>query len=117
MFAEKFQTKNLKKYRHLVACLIDISIGYFTPASALRAIEAYKNNEPFYCEWFIDIAYKQKKYNPAVVPSNETEHYLQINRNIIKDSLRYRKASSHKQCLAIVDRNIAGNLSIGASWF
>ena len=49
----------LKRYRHIIAALIAYSIGYFTPLAALRAIQDYKNNQPNFCEWYLDIAWKR----------------------------------------------------------
>ena len=53
-------TKNridgFKKYRHILAAMIDESVGYFTPAAALNAIIAYKKKAPFSCEWYLDMA-------------------------------------------------------------
>ncbi len=46
----------LKKYRHLIAALISYSIGYFTPLAALQAIKDFKNNEPNFCEWYMDLS-------------------------------------------------------------
>ena len=110
--------KLLKKYKHLIACLIDNSIGYFTPLAALRAIQAHKNREPYYCELYMDIYYKQKKYkDPSEYPETETEHYKKINKDYIKNSLQYFKLPTHTYCLAIVEKNINGMQSIGASWF
>ena len=45
--------------------------------------------------------------------------YLTINHDIIKNVIRkhHRLKEAYRSCLAIVDRNIAGNESIGASWF
>ena len=68
----------LKRYRHLIAALIAYSIGYFTPLAALQAIKDYKNNEPNFCEWFLDIAWKRG--------TNTDEDFLTINRNIIRAS-------------------------------
>ena len=84
----------LKKYRHLIAALISYSIGYFTPLAALQAIKDFKNNEPNFCEWFLD-----------------------INRHIIKGSIKYRHCSDFAFALEVVDKNIAGHESLGASWF
>lgn len=117
--------RDLKHHRHLIACMIDNSIGYFTPVAALRAIQAYKNNEPCYCELYMDIFYKKLNNNADLReevrkdPTYEIEKalYKNINRDYIRDSKRYSKYESHKICLAIVDRNIKGNESIGASWF
>ena len=43
---------------HILAAMIDTSIGYFTPLMALRALLSYKNKEPFYCEWYTHMAHK-----------------------------------------------------------
>ena len=110
--------KGLKKYRHLIACLIDNSCGYFTPLAALYAIQAHKEKEPYYCELYMDTVWKQKKYrNTNEYPADEKEHYMKVNKDFIKSSLRYFKLPSHTYCLNIVDKNINGNQSIGASWF
>lgn len=114
----KEDIKGLKKYRHIIACLIDNSMGYFTPIAALHAIEAHKNKQPYYCELYMDTVLKQKKYKMVdEYPADEQEHYIKVNKDFIKSSFRYAKTSSHKCCLAIVDNNINGNQSIGASWF
>ena len=111
----------MKKYRHLIACMIDCSIGYFTPLAALRAIEEHKQNKPYFCEWYMDIAWKRlRREGKARFDSRkeEEETYKDINKSIMHDSLRYRKHKEcHKRCLAIVDCNISGVQSIGASWF
>ena len=99
----------LKRYRHLIAALISYSIGYFTPLAALQAIKDFKNNEPNFCEWFLDIAWKRG------VKSDED--FLDINRHIIKGSIKYRQCSDFAFALAGVDKNIAGYESLGASWF
>lgn len=112
---------NMKKYRHLIACLIDCSIGYFTPLAALRAIEEHKGKRPYFCEWYMDIAGKRLRRegkNRFSSREEEAQLYKEINKDIIRDSLRYRKHKEcHKKCLAIVDRNIGGAQSLGASWF
>ena len=99
----------LKRYRHLIAALIAYSIGYFTPLAALQAIKDYKNNKPNFCEWYLDIAWKRGTNNDAV--------FLDINRNVIKAAIKHRRCSDFKFALNIVDKNIAGNESLGASWF
>ena len=101
--------KNLKKYRHLIAYLISYSIGYFTPLMALRAIEDYKKNQPNFCEWYFDIACKRGVHSDA--------DFIKINRDIIKGAIKYRHSYDFMPCLKIVDRNIAGEESLGASWF
>ena len=111
----KDEAKRLKKHRHIVAAMINESIGYFTPLMALRAIEAHKAKKNCYCEWYLDIAAKRnygKRYDE--MPSDT---YTKINRDIIRYAFRRCHRGGYKGCLAIVDRNIAGHESIGASWF
>lgn len=99
----------LKKYRHLIAALISYSIGYFTPLAALEAIKDYKKNQPNFCEWYLDIAWK--------CGLKKDENLLDINHNIIRAAIKYRHNCSFKLALQVVDKNIAGNESLGASWF
>ena len=101
--------KLLKRYRHLIAALISYSIGYFTPKAALRAILDYKNNQPNFCEWYLDIAWKRG--------TNSDKDLLVINRNIIKAAIQHRHCADFRLALSVVDRNIAGEESFGASWF
>lgn len=101
--------KLLKRYRYLIAALISYSISYFTPLAALEAIKDYKNNQPNFCEWYLDIAWKRGL--------KSDEDLLVINRNILKASVKYRHCADFKLALSIVDRNIAGEESFGASWF
>lgn len=99
----------LKRYRHLIAALIAYSIGYFTPLAALQAIKDYKNNEPNFCEWFLDIAWKREL--------KKDEDLLDINSNVIRAAIKYRHNCSFRLALEVVDKNIAGYESLGASWF
>lgn len=113
-------TKNridgFKKYRHILAAMIDESIGYFTPAAALNAIIVYKKKAPFSCEWYLDMAglgHGKKLFDIT------DDELCAINHDVISDAFKHRKyrRESIKSCLVIVDRNIAGNESIGASYF
>ena len=101
--------KLLKRYRHIIAALIAYSIGYFTPLAALRAVEDYKKNQPNFCEWYLDIAWKRGLKNDSDL--------LVINRNILKASIKYRHCADFKLALNVVDKNILGYESLGASWF
>lgn len=101
--------KLLKRYRHIIAALISYSIDYFTPKAALRAILDYKKNKPNFCEWYLDIAWKRG--------TKSDKDLLVINRNIIKASIKCRHCSDFRLALSVVDRNIAGYESLGASWF
>ena len=100
---------HLKKYRHIVASLISYSIGYFTPAMAYRAIEHYLNHTPYFCEWYFHIADLRGGHNNS--------DFISINRDTIKGAIKHRHSYDFKRCLAIVDHNINGYESIGASWF
>lgn len=103
------QKKKLKKYRHIIAALISYSIGYFTPLMALETLEDYKKNQPNFCEWYFDIACKRGV--------GKDEDYLKINRDVISSAVKNRHSWDFKRCLAIVDENISGDESLGASWF
>lgn len=101
--------KLLKRYRHIIAALISYSIGYFTPLAALRAIQDYKKNQPNFCEFYLDIAFKRDVKND--------KDFLDINRHVIEGSIKYRHCSDFAFALEVVDKNIAGYESLGASWF
>ena len=101
--------KLLKRYRHIVAALIAYSIGYFTPLAALNAIRDFKNNKPNFCEWYIDIAWKRG--------SKDDADFLDINRRTIQGAVKYRHCYDFSFALDIVDKNIAGQESVFASWF
>ena len=109
--------RNLKKYRHLIAGLIYESIGYFTPMAALQALELHREGKAYRCEWYMDMA--MKRTGSGKIWRIDDSVYLAINRDIIRNTIckRHRLKNAYRQCLAIVDRNIQGNESIGASWF
>lgn len=46
----------MEKYPLLTAHLICESLGYFSPTAAANAILSHIQEQPFYCEWFIDAA-------------------------------------------------------------
>ena len=114
---EKSDIKRMRKYRHLIAGLIYESIGYFTPMAALRALEAHRKKQPFYCEWYIDMV--SKRVGSGTAWQRDDALYIQVNRDIIRSAIRKRHKlkTAYQNCLAIVDRNIGGQESIGASWF
>lgn len=118
MFSDN-DKKQMSKYRHLIAALIDESIGYFTPLAALRAIQAHKTKASFGCEWYCHCASQFfKNHNKTKVSDEEYDQTLRdINHDAIKFSFINRRHRNLKNCLAIVDYNIAGNESLLASWF
>ena len=73
--------KLLKKYRHIIAALISYSIGYFTPLAALQAIQDFKNNQPNFCEFYLDIAWKRGV--------KDDRDFLDINRHQISALFRF----------------------------
>ena len=107
--------KALKKYRHLVAALIQDSLGYFTPQMALDAIHAHKTRTPYACEWYWHIAEQRLYGAPTPLKIDFDSTLIQVNQDIIKSAVRRRKLRS--SCLKNVDANIKGYESIGASWF
>lgn len=108
------QKKELRKYRHIIAALIAQSEGYFTPLYALEAIEAYKKKESFGCEWYYHIA---DICFGDVKDRYSDENFKEINTEVICCAIKSRRRRKLKQCLAIVDKNIEGKESAGASWF
>jgi hypothetical protein len=111
----KEDVKELRRYRHLIAAMIDLSQGYFTPVHALRQIECFKTNTPSYCEWYIHMGIRMLEDGRRVV---EDEDVLRVNRNVIKHAFvtRRLRRNAIKRCVAIVDSNIGGNESLMASW-
>lgn len=108
------QKKELRKYRHIIAALIAQSEGYFTPLYALEAIKAYKKKESFGCEWYYHIADvwfgdSKGRYSD--------ENFKEINVEVIRCAIKSRRRRNINQYLAIVDKNIEGKESEGASWF
>lgn len=110
------QKAELKKYRHLIAALIAQSEGYFTPLYALQALKAHKQNKSFGCEWYFHMVGIYFE-NQSPTEKYSDENFIKINREIISRAVRNRHRVYFKSCLAIVDRNIAGEESVGASWF
>ena len=118
------EKKEMKRYRHLIASMITVSEGYFTPLHALSAIKAHKKNTPFICEMTLHYAslahpeYREKMFDMP-------EQYLKdIMNDIYKDCWKNRNTARRKKELVqskrIVDLNTDETKnfeSIGASWF
>ena len=104
----------MKKYRHIIAALIAESLGYVTPAMALYAIECQKHNKVNACEWYYHMA------SIKINNSSSTDFdkiLLQVNHDTIKRAFRHRHHLDINNSLRIVNYNIEGYESIGASWF
>lgn len=108
-------------YRRLAAALIEETRGYFTPRSAVASILMRK----FYdCYWGCELydAYDLEKYSKEAMEDSKTlikEHELHMykrNNAVIRSAIRNRRFS-RKSARSVVEENLAGNESIGASWF
>ena len=104
----------LKKYRHIIAALIEESLGYFTPSMALYAIECQKHNEVNACEWYYHMATLKLRNSSS---TDFDKVLLQVNHDTIKRAFKRRHHLDINNSLRIVDYNIEGYESIGASWF
>ena len=110
----------LKKYRHIIACLIEYSLGYFTPLAALRAIKCYKADEPFYCELFMDSVCKRFGNVLAAREQDFTEKdcYLDVAESFLRSAIAYNMHSKrYLKALHVVDLELSGKEIVGASWF
>ena len=105
----------LKSYQRLVACMIEESVGYFTPQAAANAIMAHKKNAYWGCEWYSHI---DSCRNPGKLWDKDYDDRIKvINHDVISEAYKKRKYFRSQRSRAIVSENIAGNESIGASWF
>lgn len=115
----KNEKHELKKFRYLVAALIEESLGYFTPAMALHAIKCQKHNEVNGCEWYYHMVTQRLRNSGKTKTSFKDfdKELLQVNHDTIKRAFKRRHIVNIKRSLKIVDYNINGSESIGASWF
>ena len=104
----------LKKYRHIIAALIEESLGYFTPSMALYAVECQKHNEVNACEWYFHMASIKISHSSS---TDFDKVLLQVNHDTIKRAFKRRHHLDINNSLRIVNYNIEGYESIGASWF
>jgi len=115
----KLPIRDIQKYRKLVGHLICESLGYFTPQSALRAVQAHRDGEPFACEWYSHISMQQSKgmFDQAAL--------IEINRATLERAFRRRHdhagyMAEYEQAKALVDQEIDREGSTHgrlASWF
>ena len=109
--------KLMRKYRHIIAALIAESLGYFTTSMALYAVECQKNNKVNACEWYYHMASLKLRNSDNTSPEDFDKALLQVNHDTIKRAFRHRHHLNINNSLRIVDYNIEGYESIGASWF
>ena len=108
--------KEMRRYRHILAAMIDESLGYFTPIHALQQIRRHKEGKPSYCEYYIHIGARFLPDGRKVV---EDEDVIRVNREVIHRAFvnRHRRKKGIANCLRIVDENIGGKESLLASYF
>jgi len=110
---------DLQRYRSLVGHLICESLGYFTPKSALRALQAHQQEKPFACEWYSHMAMCQGK------GAFHEDTLVQINRETIDRCFQRRQhhsnyMSEYEHAKALVKHEITEEGSTQgmlASWF
>lgn len=69
--------KALEKYPRVVAHLVAESLGYFSPKSAAMAVEAHKNGQEYWCEWYMAMRTK-------------TKGIVEVNREVISRAVKNR---------------------------
>lgn len=107
--------KTLARYSRLVACMIDESMGYFTPHAAVNAIVAHKTKEPWSCEWYSHI---DSCRNPGKGWDAEYDSRIQaINHDVISEAFRKRKYYLCARAKRVVKANLGENESVLAAWF
>lgn len=107
--------KVLARYRRLIACMIDESLGYFTPHAAVNAILAHKNKTNWSCEWYMHIDSCQ---SPGRGWDEEYDSRIkQINHDIISEAFARRKYYRSASARQVVEANIGKHESVLASWF
>ena len=105
----------LARYPRLIACMIEESLGYFTPHAAAEAIRAHKTNGYWGCEWYTHIDSCQ---NPGKTwDDGYNDRIKKINHEVISDAFSRRKYYRSEQARHVVQLNLNGKESVGAAWF
>ena len=79
--------KILEKYPRLASHIICESLGYFTPKGAARAINCYKNNKPYFNEWYSHQASLRSNREKEM---DENKLIQEINKETIKHAFKNR---------------------------
>lgn len=113
---DKKQKEILTHYPRLCGHMICESLGYFTPEAAANAVIYYKENKPFFCEWYSDISRRRGK---GLFDDNEV---LQVGKDIIKSAFRNRHGhrgymAEYRKAQAVIRAALKGEGPIFASWF
>ena len=95
----------MKKYRHILAAMINQSDGYFTPKTAAQALTAYKKKVPFSCGKYL---YMAGLYRTKTLLDITDEELIEINHRVISLAFHGRKYHQEKikLYLEIINQNI-----------
>ena len=105
----------LARYPRLIACMIEESLGYFTPHAAAEAIRAHKTDGYWGCEWY---THMDSVRNPGKTwDSGYNDRIKQSNRDVISEAYARRKYYRSAQARRVVQLNLSGKESVGAAWF
>lgn len=110
----------MRKYRHVVACMIEESLGYFTPLGALRQIQAFREGYAPSCEWYswMDREPYPENMTQQQAVAEHKQHMRNIHVDVVRSSYKHRHMNNnHADGLAVVDANLKGHVSLLASWF
>lgn len=105
----------IKRWPRIIAHLICESLGYFTPRSAANALENFKKNEPFYCEWYCHMANHRSgpDFNKSLVD---------VGRDTLKRAIEQRRRHKgymrdYELAQSVVAAELDGKSPEFASWF
>lgn len=115
---ELTQEDVLNRYPRLVSHLICESLGYFTPLTAANAILAYRENVPFWCEWYMDGAVAIARAEGRKATDDDV---LAIGRDVIRGAVSRRHThrgfmGDYDTARAIVERARKGKHPVLMSW-
>lgn len=107
--------KVLAKYPRLIACMIDESLGYFTPHAAVNAIVSHKTGGCWGCEWYAHI--DSCRNGDKLFADGYNDRVKEINREVISDAFKKRKYYYSARAKQVVQMNLQESESVGAAWF
>lgn len=109
--------KMLARYPRLVACMIDESLGYFTPHAAVNAIVAHKTKEYWSYEWYMDIDARRHDNKIRWNDPDYNSRIMAINHDVISEAFKKRKYYLNSRAKSVVKANLGENESVLAAWF
>ena len=109
--------ETLRRYPRIVAHMICESLGYFPPDRAANAIIYYKEDVPFFCELYVDIASKRDD-----IKGDRDTKVKEAGRRFLRQAIKRRHEhegfmSDYQQARAVIQRELEGKGPKFASWF